>query len=761
MQSSAFHLLHPKIQRWIWRTGWTELHDVQERAIPAIHGGEKDVVISAATAGGKTEAAFLPILSRLVEDHGESIRALYVSPLRALINDQFRRLDALCEELQIPVHRWHGDVGAAQKRKVREHPAGVLIITPESLEALFVLRGLEVPGIFARLDFVVVDELHVFLNSERGAQLQSLLHRLELALRRRVPRIGLSATLGDLGLACEFLRPGEGNEVIQVESRAIGQELRMQVRGYLLAPPMIGRISRAEDSPASTDSKAGSPPAEDNAGDFIDISNHLFSHLRGGHHLIFANSRSQVEQLADRLLRLCERHRIPNEFWPHHGNLSKELREGAERAIKDPTRPASAVCTTTLELGIDIGAIESVAQIGCPPSVASLRQRLGRSGRQGDPAVLRAYVQEHKLQSITPPHATLRGDLVETLAMIELLLTGWCEPPNFRRLHLSTLVQQVLSLIAQHGALQARQAWVALCERGPFSGVSSTMFGSFLRSLGREELVQQDHSGELVLAERGERLVNHYTFFASFSTPDEYRLTAGGRALGTLPVTFPLFPGLHLIFGGRRWRVVHVDDIGKVVDLLPAAGGRPPAFPPRSGPPVDGRVRREMLRLYLSVNIPSYLDSGGRELLREARENFRRIRLPERAILPSGTATILFPWCGDTIMDTLVVWLASREVEVRREGLALIFEGLGQDSLKLHLDSMLREEPPSAEHLGLTVSNKMREKFHPFLDEQLLAADYAASLDIPGAIAALELAIADRLPELDQVGGATGLEAPS
>ncbi|HEV7672496.1 MAG TPA: DEAD/DEAH box helicase [Thermoanaerobaculia bacterium] len=758
MQSSAFHLLHPKIQRWIWRTDWTELHDVQERAIPAIHGAEKDVVISAATAGGKTEAAFLPILSRLVEDPGGSIRALYVSPLRALINDQFRRLDALCEELQIPVHRWHGDVGAAQKRKVREHPAGVLIITPESLEALFVLRGPEVPGIFARLDFVVVDELHVFLNSERGAQLQSLLHRLELTLRRRVPRIGLSATLGDLGLACEFLRPGQGNEVTQVESRAVGQELRMQVRGYLLAPPTIGKVARAE---ASTDSATESPSEEDGAGDFIDISNHLFNHLRGGHHLIFANSRSQVEQLADRLLRLCERHRIPNEFWPHHGNLSKELREEAERAIKDSTRPASAVCTTTLELGIDIGAIESVAQIGCPPSVASLRQRLGRSGRQGEPAVLRAYVQERKIMPNTPPHATLRIELVETLAMVELLLTGWCEPPDLRRLHLSTLVQQVLSLVAQHGAIQVRQAWGALCERGPFSGVTSTIFASFLRSLGREELVQQDHSGELVLAERGERLVNHYTFFASFSTPDEYRLTASGRALGTLPVTFPLFPGLHLIFGGKRWRVVHVDDVGKVVDLLPAAGGRPPAFPPRSGPPVDGRVRREMLRLYLGVNIPTYLDSGGRELLREARENFRRMRLPEKALLPSGTTMILFPWCGDAIMDTLVVWLASREVEVRREGLALIFEGLAQEPLTKHLNSMLREEPPSAEQLGLTVSNKIREKFHPFLDEQLLAADYAASLDVPGAIGVLALAIANRLPELDQVVGARGSEAPS
>ena len=724
MESFAFHRLHPKIQRWIWRTGWSELRDIQEQAIPAILAPEHDILIAAATAGGKTEAAFLPILSTLVDDPGGSIRALYVSPLRALINDQFQRLDLLCQELDIPVHRWHGDVGAAHKRKVIDMPAGILIITPESLEALFVLRGHEVRRLFERLDYVVVDELHVFLGSERGAQLQSLLHRVELAVRRRIPRIGLSATLGDLGLACEFLRPHEGEAVLRIQSTAPGQELRLQVRGYRRLPPPLS----PKEAQARSAVGQHVAPEEVADGDLFAITRHLFEHLRGGHHLIFANARARVEELADLLRRLCELHQVPNEFWPHHGSLSKELREEAEAALKDQSRPASAVCTSTLELGIDISAINSVAQVGPPPSVASLRQRLGRSGRAGSPAVLRVYVQEPALDPKTPPHASLRADLVETIAVVELLLAGWCEPPDLRGLHLSTLVQQVLSLIAQLGAVRADQAWRALCNSGPFFRVDQPLFARFLRSLGSNGLIQQDRSGELVLAELGEKIVNHYTFFAAFSTPEEYRVVANGRNLGSAPFSESLFPGRHVIFGGRRWVVVFVDEQAKVVDLKPAAGGRPPVFSERTAAPVHDRVRQEMLRLYTDTELPRYLDATARDLLGEGRESFYRYRLHERALIQDGNRTLFFPWAGDQRMDTLLLWLASRKIEVIREGVALVFEGMTPEQVEARLGELAAEEPPDAVGLATDVKNKAREKFHAWLEEKVLAVDYAAGV---------------------------------
>jgi len=194
--SSSFFLLHEKVQRWIWRHEWRELRDVQERAIPPILEGRSDIILAAATAGGKTEAAFLPIVSRLIAGSGPGISCLYVSPLKALINDQFGRMEALCADLDIAVHRWHGDVSADRKRKVLRDPTGVLLITPESIEALMVLHGTAIPALFAGLRYVVVDELHSFIGSERGRQLQSLLHRIEVCVRRRMPRVGLSATLG-------------------------------------------------------------------------------------------------------------------------------------------------------------------------------------------------------------------------------------------------------------------------------------------------------------------------------------------------------------------------------------------------------------------------------------------------------------------------------------------------------------------------------------------------------------------------------------
>lgn len=728
--SAAFHSLHPKIQRWLWQQGWSGLREIQEAAIPPILGGVSDVVIAAATAGGKTEAAFLPILTAIAEDADKSIRVLYVSPLKALINDQSGRLESLCADLGVFVHRWHGDVPAGRKRKLLESPSGILIITPESLEALFVLQGPKVRPLFERLAYVVVDELHAFLGTERGQQLQSLLHRVELAVRRRVPRIALSATLGDLGLACEALRPGGGEAVERITSPSGGQELKVQVRGYRALPPRLtGRQAEALE-------KAGiTVPLEDLVpGDDVAISRHLFERLRGGHHLIFANARRTVELYADLLRRQCDALGIPPEFWPHHGSLSRELREDTEAAIKDRPRPATAVCTTTLELGIDVGAIESIAQIGPPPSVSSLRQRLGRSGRQGGAAVLRAYVQEPEIEPRTAPHETLRSDLVETVAMVRLLVAGWCEPPESGALHLSTLVQQVLSLLAQHGGFHAGQAWRALCRDGAFRAVTQPLFAELLRSLGACELIRQVHTGEIVLDLAGERIVNHYSFYTAFQTAEEYRLTSGGRNLGSLPISYPLFPGLFLVFGGRRWIVLSVDEEHKIVDLKPAQGGRLPNFEGGRGAPVHDRVRREMLAVYRATDVPPFLDAEARDLLAEGRAGFARYGLGDESLLEDGSGSLLFAWRGDRVLDTLVVWLNAEGIQAAREGFALLFANADPAEIRGEMARLAAARPPDPFTLAATVANRRTEKFHPYLSESLLTADYAArALDVAGA----------------------------
>lgn len=719
--SAGFRRLHEQVQRWVWDQGWTDLRDIQERAIDPILDGGRDVIIAAATAGGKTEAAFLPICSRVVKEPTGSVRALYISPLKALINDQFDRLDRLCERLEIPVHRWHGDVSSSHKRQVLSDPAGILLITPESLEALFVLRGTAVSRLLSRLDFVVIDELHSFIGAERGKQLQSLLSRVEIVLRRRVPRIALSATLGDMELAAEFLRPGRVLPCDILVSNESGQEVRLQIRGYQVKAP----------DPATERDGAAIDALNDAAVPMIAM--HLFEVLRGKDNLIFANSRRNVEIYGDHLRLMCEQAHLPNEFWPHHGSLSKELREHAEQVLKDPTIPASVVCTTTLEMGIDIGSVATIAQVGVPPSVAGLRQRLGRSGRRGEPSVMRIYIEEPELEPDSPPQDRLRAELVEAIATVRLLMLKWCEPPNAGALHLSTLVQQVLSLIAQYGGATAADAWRVLCCNGAFLGVTQETFIKLLRELGKHDLVVQSADGTLLLGMRGERIVNHYSFYTAFVTPEEYHLVSAGHELGTLPISHPLSNGSYIIFAGRRWRVVSVDVERRVVDLEPSPAGRAPRFT-GGGAEVHERVRQEMKAVYESSDVPLFLDPTARALLQEGREAYATYRLAQMPFVQYDGNVALFCWAGDRVLDTLLVQLRDRELPVERDGVAILVNDISADALVSHLRALAAQGPADAIELAATVANKLLEKHHPFLSDELLSQDYASCrLDPEGA----------------------------
>lgn len=730
--SSAFELLDPRVQRWVWKSGWKELRGIQEEAIPAILAKDPDLIIASATASGKTEAAFLPIASSLAAGPAAGLGVLYISPLKALINDQFRRVETLFDELKLPVHRWHGDVAGSRKQAVLRDPSGALLITPESLEALFIRRGSEVPALVSTVQFVVVDELHAFMGTERGRQLQSLLHRVELAARRRIPRLGLSATLGDMGLACEFLRPRRGREVRQIISTASGQEVRLQVRGYRRSPARVGR-----DEQRKTNREGQDLEVEDIAsGDEIAIAQDLYSTLRGGRHIVFANRRADVELYSDLLRRYCDERRVPNEFWPHHGSLDKTLREDAEDALRSGDRPATVLATTTLELGIDVGSVESIGQVGPPPSVASMRQRLGRSGRRGTAAILRIYVQEDEIRPETAPPDRLRSNLVQSVAMVRLLVERWFEPPRTGSLHLSTLVQQILSMIAQHGAVLAEQAWRALCEHGPFDCVDPPLFAQVLRDLRAHELITQTHSGEIVLDLNGERLVNHYDFYAAFTSPEEYRLVTEGETLGTLPIVAPVFEGLHLIFGGRRWLVLTVDTRQKIIELAPAAGGRAPRFGGAGGF-VHDRVRAEMLRVFLDEDTPPFLDGPARELLQEGRAEFRRLCLDRSRVIRWGDHTLLFPWVGDVVLGTLTVLLSGEGLNVSQEGPSLLIENSPPEDVLGSLRALVDTGGPHELELARLVKNRETEKHHVFLSDGLLAAEFAsARLDAAGAMKA-------------------------
>ena len=717
--SSSFDKLARPVQKWVRSKDWQTLRPIQSETINTVMNSNADMIVSAKTAGGKTEAAFLPLISQVLDDpaEGGGFDLVYVGPLKALITDQAMRLDDICHEADLPIYPWHGDVSESVKKRALKAPKGILLITPESLEALFVRRGLEIPRLFGRTRTIVIDELHNFLDSERGMQMRSLLTRLEIAVRRPIRRVGLSATIGNMNMASGYLRPDAAGAVKLIEYRDDGSELRLQLRGY---------VSDGKEE------NAHSVPNANNADETIEhtdpainaVSMHLFENLRGSHNLIFAGARRSVEIYADKLRGLCEDGHLPLEFYPHHANLSREHRNYLEKRLKNSNLPTTAVCTSTLELGIDIGDVKCVAQVGAPFSVASLCQRLGRSGRkEGQPQILRQYAVETKLDGNSNFVDQLRLGLVRAIAMIELLLDGWCEPPKAEALHLSTLVHQTLSVIAERGGARANGLYQILCEKGPFRQVDKKLFGNVLRAIARPEagLIEQAPDGMLLLGPEGERIVEHYKFYAVFKTPEEFRLVVDGKEIGRMPIDNILSQGMQLIFSGRRWVVLDVHNSDKVIQVEPATAGVPPVF---GGDPgiIHDRVIDKMFEILEGVLEPIYMDQAALGLLKEARGNFTRWKFSESPVVVLVDGSQILATRRGTVKTTALAMAlgASGFGVMQHDGFLWVNPGKARKTVGQVLSEMANGEIPD---LFAHEPNLIFEKYHSYLTNDLLELD--------------------------------------
>lgn len=733
--SEVFDAFHAGVRRWVSRKGWTQLRGVQKQAARHILFSDRDVIVAAPTAGGKTEAAFLPIASRLAEMEATGVACLCISPLKALINDQYDRLLSLFEAIDRPLHRWHGDVSSSHKGRALSSRGGAILMTPESLEAMFVRRGPTARASFADLRFIVIDELHAFIGTERGRHVQSLLHRLEAMIGRDVRRVALSATLGDMQHAAACLRPGKPEDVAIVAVKGGDNELQMQVRGYTSCRPPDAENEVHPDNEAIGGDSA--------------IVRHLFAVLRGSKNLVFANGRQRTEQLAALLRHTCEEQRLPNEFLPHHGNLSAEIRQEAEARLKEPGRPTTVLCTSTLELGIDVGSVKSIAQIGVPPTVASLRQRLGRSGRGADPAVLRVYIEENEIEKDSRLPVALRLQLVEAVAMIDLLLRDWCEPQNEERLHLSTLVHQVLALVAERGGIRPAEAYRLLCVTGPFRQVSPADFGEILRSMGKHELLIQMAEGLLVFGVRGEREVEHYSFFAVFQTPEEFRVVTEAATLGSLPMTRPLQPEQLIIFAGRWWRVLEVDLPSKTITVRATRAGRAPAFDGDASP-VHDVVRAEMLRVLSSADVPRYLNPGAARLLAEGRATFTQYRLANELMVQVGGDVVILPWVGDRKINTLQLLLAHVGfLCIERYNATIHIAQTTKSEIVDRLQELYERGIPTIEQLAAHVKHPASEKYDWVLSRGAASKNWISAFldsDVSGLIQLLSPAEERGLP---------------
>ncbi|ECW0371921.1 DEAD/DEAH box helicase [Salmonella enterica subsp. enterica] len=724
--SSAYNSLDPRVRKWVYKQGWSALRPLQESSIPAILARDRDVLISAGTAAGKTEAFFLPACSAVADLTG-GFGIVYISPLKALINDQHRRLESLGEALEMQVTPWHGDVPQSKKKKARTNPSGILLITPESLESLLINSLGWLKQAFSSVAYIVIDEFHAFIGSERGIQLLSLLNRIDHVLGRQlnpIPRVALSATLGELEKVPELLRPDKGLPCVTVTDSNSTATLQVQVKGYLERVPEKG-----EELQSSAEQL---------------VCADIFRLCRGDSHLVFANSRKRTESIAATLSDMCEANVVPNEFFPHHGSLARELRETLEARLQKGNLPTTAVCTMTLELGIDIGKVQSVIQVTPPHSVSSLRQRMGRSGRRNSPSVLRMLITEPELTATSSIVDHLRLQLVQAMAMIRLMISKrWFEPADVRQMHYSTLLHQILAITAQWGGVRADQLWSQLCQTGPFRNVDINDFKSLLKHMGTCGLLTQLASGEIVVAAVGEKLTNHYTFYAVFNTPEEFRIVTGNRTLGTVPVDSPLLPEQHIIFGGRRWKVTEIDVEKKVIYVEATKGGQPPLFS-GGGMSVHDVVRQEMLAIYrendyrigiggIGSKRVDYADAVARSLFAEGSNNFQRYNLQNDYFIASGQNCYAIPWMGDKIINTITSLLIRCGFKASSFAGVIEIEDSSVASVQSALKKMLLSGLPSEFELAAAVPDKYLDKYDEYLPESLLAKGYGAkAYDIEG-----------------------------
>jgi ATP-dependent Lhr-like helicase len=723
---SAFSLLSSNIQEQLYRMRWTELRPIQVDAIHAIMQSDDHVIVTAMTAGGKTEAAFLPILSQISGDCADGVRALYVGPLKALINDQFRRLEDLCERSGIPVHRWHGDVSQAAKSELLRKPSGVLLITPESIESLFVNRPAFLTSLFARLSFIVIDETHAFVGTERGAHMKSLITRLSRFSGNSVRIIGLSATIGDIQSVQTWLcRDPSKVKAIKGED---GKSIRYLIKGYLR--------TAADESGHDSIVREVMPDGEQKATpDDLRLVDDIITTFYGRTALIFANSKARLEFYADLTKRTLERKRLPDSFRIHHGSLSKGEREDTEEALRSDS-PAATFCSSTLELGIDVGNVTRVGQIGCPWSVSSLIQRLGRSGRrEGEASEMWLYLQEDEPSDKSRLVDRLFPELLQTVAMTELMLEKWCEPPEISRLHLSTLVQQVMSVIAERGGATARALYSDLVANGAFVNIDEPIFLATLRSMGSSALIEQTSEGLLILGLTGERIVRNFDFYSAFITTEEMQVICKGHRIGSVTASPAIGAESYLILAGQRWRILEVDIDRKEILVEPSKGGRLPYFASSLGADIHAHIRARMKQVLLAADNPVYLDTKAKDMLQQARQAAVDSGAASEPFIVDKPDVIWFTWTGSRVNRTLaLLGKHFAGLDVMDEGIALSFPKTTQATIRAAYRGLL-VSPLSAEAVAAKVAGKAQEKYDRFLADELLNASFSRNcLDLNGAL---------------------------
>ncbi len=538
---------------------WPSLRPVQEQTIEAVLDGDNCVVL-APTAGGKTEAAFFPLLSRMAEEDWAPVSVVYLSPIRALLNNQEARVSELAAFVGRRAFKWHGDVGASQRTRMVRDPSDILLITPESIEAMLLSSKLPARELFAGLRAVVIDEIHAFAGDDRGAHLSALLERLTRYSQRDVQRIGLSATVGN---PAEILRWVQGSS--ERAARVVDPGGEMARPSTWVAPLRDGIPTPAEGRcrPAVT------PLRSDIVLDYVASLPNAAKVVRALHpgkkRLVFTDSRRDAEALA----KLLDEEGVLT--YLIHGSLSLSARRDAEHAFAEGS-DCVVVATSALELGIDVGDLDHVLQIDAPPSVSSFLQRMGRTGRRGGAPNCTFLV-------------TREDRLLHAMAIVRLYREGFVEAVHPSRRATHVLAHQILSLAIQHGGIGRLDVWPWLEGAAPFEAITEEEREALVAHMLHEDVLA-DHGGRLWLGERGERLYGRANFralYAVFESPRMITVQYAKQEIGTVDASFlasldePDHRGSFTL-GGRAWQIVDVEWSRGRCTVKPADAAKAPRW---------------------------------------------------------------------------------------------------------------------------------------------------------------------------------------
>jgi len=727
----SFHLLNHKIQKVIYDMKWESFRPIQDQAISHLINTPSDLIISAKTASGKTEAAFLPIISKIIDNSKDSVKILYISPLKALINDQFQRITDLCKYINFPIIKWHGDANFHKKKQLLQKPAGILLITPESIESLIINKPLELAILFEKLEYIVMDEIHSFIGNERGCQLKSLIRRIENIIKHKPIKIALSATISNLKDVAHWINPQNPKSVKIIEDNSDNKKIVGIIKCYL-------------DETLEED---------------------LFKVIKKDKNLIFANNRSTLEIFCTLMQDFATKNNTQNIFHIHHGSISKNIRENTEMLLKKNDN-ISVFCTNTLELGIDIGNIDRIIFLLSPPfSVSSLIQRLGRCGRKENSVKeFRFFIYEQDIRILKPLIITIkliceyinkenennysilylilnsflnfsidyddlfRTKLVQSIAMIELMLENFTEPLDTKNFDYSTLVHQILSYLGQTGGDYAVNIYNNIVKNSFDEYFSKNELIDILKYLNKEHIIYQMNDGKITLNKKGEDIVENYKFFAAFETPENWKIICNNQVIGELPIeSFLSLKSNCFIFSGKKWEIVELKIKTKTIIVKQSYEGNLIKFF-GSLTNVNRKIHQKMLNIYENSFIPKYIEQSAISILEEAFNSYK-------AYKNSSNNDILIVLEGSRIHNTLKLLLNFYDIEFSDFNIGFNFiEGKNEAIKKLksidftnfNIQEILSKVPREC---------KYYRKFDYLLPDNILNKSYEQTfLDLTGTI---------------------------